>query len=403
MLVTFDDIHRTNEARETDRQKARLFFAIGETEQPTRKRLASQLGIRPSTVTALVKELIEDGLVSEGKSAATARKGRPEIFLNLVAGRQMALVIHMISHDIRGVLLDINGEIRVEHAVRMDLENADNKGLSRAFRQVATSLLDNVPPGARVPGIALSVPGIVDSEGGRWVYASRWPRMAEMTFDDLAEHSGLPIRVERNLNLELRARLQRRADERQANILFVHWGHGIGSALARDGHVLNSAVGSLGEFGHWRTVEGPSRPCICGQEGCLETEAALWALLPSIRRDFADAPTEEWAFERFLRSHDLAGHPVIRQATETFARSLGNLYLAFFPDRIILTGPFVQDGVIMRRLEEVFRERLPAYAEGRVALRAARPGADDEILGAALPIFRDSLQDVLLARETKGY
>ena len=403
MLVTFDDIHQTNEARETDRQKARLFFAIGETEQPTRKRLASQLAIRPSTVTALVKELIEDGLISEGEAAATARKGRPEILLNLVAGRQMALVIHMISHDIRGVLLDINGEIRVEHALRMDLENADNDGLSRAFRQVARSLLDNTPTGARVPGIALSVPGIVDSGGGRWVYAARWPRMAEMTFDDLAERSGLPIRVERNLNLELRARLQRRADERQANILFVHWGHGIGSALARDGHVLNSTVGSLGEFGHWRTADAVARPCICGHEGCLETEAALWALLPMIRRDFPDAPTEEWAFERFLRSHDLAGHPVIRRATETFARSLGNLYLAFFPDRIILTGPFVQDGAIMRRLEAVFRERLPAYAEGRVTLHAARPGADDEILGAALPIFRESLRDLLLARETKGY
>lgn len=403
MLVAFEDIHQTNEARETDRQKARLYFAIGETGDATRKRLARQLGIRPSTVTALVKELIEDGLVSEGAATPTARKGRPEILLNLVPGRQMALVIHVVSHDIRGVLLDINGEIRVEHALRVEYETADNARLTKAFRQVATSLMDNIPDGCDIPGIAISVPGIVDSEGGRWVYASRWPHMAELTFDGLARHCGLPIRIERNLNLELRARMQRRAEERYANILFVHWGHGIGSALARDGHVLNTAVGSLGEFGHWRTDGGNSRPCICGQDGCLETEAALWALLPHIRRDYQDAPEEQWAFERYLRSNDLAAHPAIHEATAVFARNLGNLYLAFFPDRIILTGPFVQDRAIMKHLETVFRERLPPYAEGRVSLHAARPGADDEIIGAALPVFRDALRSRLLARETKGY
>ncbi|MBL6945488.1 MAG: ROK family transcriptional regulator [Rhodospirillales bacterium] len=403
MLVAFDDIHETNEARETDRQKARLFFAIGETEHATRKRLAKQFGIRPSTVTALVKELIEDGLVSEGRVAATARKGRPEIYLNSVPGRQMALVIHIVSHDIRGVLLDINGEIRIEHAVRLDDKQADNEGLSNAFRQVAMALLDSVPFGAEVPGIAVSVPGIVDSAGGRWVYASRWPRMAGMTFEKLVDCSGLPTRVERNLNLELRARLQRRADERNENILFVHWGHGIGSAHARNGHVLNSGVGSMGEFGHWTTARDEDRACICGQKGCLETEAALWALLPAIRRDFPDAPADEWAFERFLRSNNLAGHPVIQEATEIFARNLRNLYMAFFPDRIILTGPFVQNDRIMTRLDAEFRNRLPVYSQGLVSLRAARPGVDDEILGSALPVFQNALRDLLLARGTKGY
>lgn len=403
MLVAFDSIVENGSIRETDRQKERIFRGIGTAQSTTRKRLAIEYGLRPATVTALVRELIEDGLVAEGKTLNTASKGRREVFLEPVPGRLITLVVHIVSHIVRGVLVDLTGDVVAEETRLLNPEVADNRVLSDAMREVALALLDKLPPGAEMTGIGISVPGIVDPEGRRWVYTSRWPLMAGLTFDDLEAQSGLPVRIERNLNVELRSRLKRRPNGGTVNILFVHWGYGIGSAYAHDGRVLSSGLGSLGEFGHWTVVENKSRICICGQKGCLETEAALWALLPLIREDFPDAPADEWAFARFLKDHDLAKHGAIQDAVGVFAQALRNLNMAFFPDEIIITGPFVQHPEIMSRLQAQFRDRLPTFAQDAVVLEVAQPGADEEIVGSALPLFQEALQGLLLARETRGY
>ena len=56
----------------------------------------------------------------------------------------------------------------------------------------------------------------------------------------------------------------------------------------------------------------------------------------------------------------------------------------------------------MKRLDSEFRDRLPVYSQGLVSLRGARAGVNDEILGSALPVFRNGLRGLLLARGTKG-
>ena len=83
-----------------------------------------------------------------------------------------------------------------------------------------------------------------------------------------------------------------------------------------------------------------------------------------------------------------------------FSLALSNLYAAFFPERIVLTGPFVQQQKIISTIEAGFSERVPAYARGRFSLRAARPGTGDEIVGAALPLLERALRRLLTARET---
>ncbi len=391
MLALLDDL----ETSHAGRAKALLYRDIARGDRATRKRLAQRLGMRPATVSGLIGEMIDDGLVVEGRPEGAARKGRPEIPLRAAPARLVALVLRVVSRDIRGVLVDLAGRPVAEHTVPLDRRSAENAAILAAFEAAAKPLLASVPAGSGACGVAVSVPGLVDAAHGRWAYSSRWPRMRDITFDALATTLGWPIRVDRNLNVELRARLLRRPEERDGSVLFVHWGYGVGSSFADNGRIVTSRLGGFAEFGHWTVAPGSDRRCRCGQTGCLEAEAGLWALLPELRASHGAVPSDELAFEQFLARPGIAELPAIARATEAMAGALRNLYLAFFADRIVLTGPFSRHPAIMARLDASFRRHLPDFVTAPVPLRTARAGADDEIVGSALPLLQAGLLPLL--------
>ena len=396
MLIPFESLLDGHAVRAVDRDKARIFAAIGSREGATRKRLASWLRIRPSTISVLVNELIDDALVIEARPLEPSRQGRPEILLQPRLDRFVVLVVHVVSHDIRATAIDMAGNVLAERVAGLDRTEAENADLIGGVLDVVQHLLDEIPAGSTALGVGVAVPGIIDSAGKRWIYSSRWPRMSNLSFDAIGERTGLPVRVSRNLTLELLARMLRRPEERKGGTLIVHWGYGIGSAYAWNGMVLESGVGSFGEFGHWTVAPDSSRLCHCGETGCLESEAALWAMLPEIRKTFPDAPSDEWEFERFLRDHDVADLPVVTKAVQVFALALANLHKAFYPEHLVLTGPFSLQEPIFERLNAAFLRHTPSYARDKCRLRAARPGALDVIHGSSMPFFEDALRERFL-------
>ncbi|MBX4421185.1 ROK family protein, partial [Mycobacterium tuberculosis] len=53
-------------------------------------------------------------------------------------------------------------------------------------------------------------------------------------------------------------------------------------AYSVNGDPFIRAGGPFGEIGHWRFNLLEDRPCGCGNHGCLETAASLWALPPRL-------------------------------------------------------------------------------------------------------------------------
>jgi transcriptional regulator of PTS gene len=397
MLVPIETLFTGLMVRALDRDKARVFAAIGDMEAATRKRLAAHLGIRPTTVSVLVNELVVDGLLAEQQPLAPSRQGRPEIVLNIRPDRFLVLMIHIVSHDIRCALVNLDGMIVRERVAGFDRTEAGNDELITEMADLVDRVAGEAPAGSTILGIGVAVPGIIDPAGRRWIYSARWPRMSELSFDAIAGRTGLPMRVSRNLSLELRTRLMRRPEERHGGVLFVHWGYGIGSAFAWNGTVLESSVGSFGEFGHWTVDPASAVRCHCGETGCLETAASLWALLPEIRKTFPDAPADEYAFEAFLSERKLASLPAVENAVDTFALALANLHKAFYAERIVLTGPFAAEPEILTRLNRVFDRHMPAYARDKYRMYVARRGPTDVIHGCSTPFFEEVLRSIFLS------
>ncbi len=373
-------------------RKGRLFLDICDGGPVTRKRLIETHGIRPGTVSTLVLELIDQGLVSEERPRPPYQQGRPEILLRPVPERIGVIVVYVISQEFRGALVDLSGRVLCDHRLVLEPAHADNDGLLTLFGDLIATLREQATAATEIVGVAFSLPGIVDSTGLRWLQAtSRWPAMTKLALAGIAKAQGIPVTINKALNSELRARLARRADDRRGGTLVVHWGYGIGAAFALDGQIIGSSRGQFGEIGHWTVAPDSDTRCLCGQTGCLETKAAMWALMPEIREVFPDAPTEEWRFEAFLRDHDITQVAAVKQATSEMVMALRNLAVTLFPQRMVLTGPFAQDPKVFAQFMEEFGADLPAHAPADMDIRVGRPGPADEIIGASLPLLQNAL------------
>lgn len=357
----------------------------------TRKRLAISLKMRAGTVTRHVAELCVSGLVVEVHEKRTNGKGRPETLLALNASFFMVGVVRALSDKLYGNLIDLAGTVHYETSRTVDAGRITAGQMREIIADIAHELEAHVGS-SQLAGVVVSLPGIVDETADTWLFSSRFPKAAPLTGESIQQALDVPVSLQRALNAELRARLLQRPHLAAETTIMLHWGYGIGLAYASNGEVISSTRGAFGEVGHWRSGDADQKICRCGERGCLETSAALWALGEALEL----STVSEYAFGQMLEVDDnLATHPLVTRATSLVALALRDVYLLLVPNRIIITGPFIQSRTIIDRLTESFRRSLPHFIPDKVEIDAAALNFDDEMIGAAKPLLHRCVQQRL--------
>jgi transcriptional regulator of PTS gene len=395
LLASIDGVHGGTRHRVKDSEKALLYREICVNRRPTRLGLARKLDIRPSSVSEAVQELLDDGLVLERNGPGPrGRTGRPELVLAPRHDRFVAISVYVDSRELKGVLVTTAEDVLAED-VRALPQAAGNRELSAALLDLLRKLRDRAPEGAQVAGAGISLPGTVNSRTKTWVRVARWPKLQDLGFAGLEAKLGLSIVLRRMNEAELSYFLDCTPPARTGTTLLVHWGFGVGAAAAFRGELLTSSVGRFGEIGHARIGADPQARCLCGLRGCLETTAALWSLLPAFASAVGALPEDERKLAPFLGDPRLLRLPELGRALDAVQEALVLLSMIFFPDTVLLTGPFTENPALFRRLRAGYRARLPRYARDSVSVQAIPGGMPGCRRGGANPVFRQALARAL--------
>jgi len=397
MLSNIENIHRISKYRIKDREKASIFQYICSQPSPTRKKAAADLKIRPTTVSKSVQELIQATLIYEGEVKNPGKQGRPEICLHPNLDRYTTIAIYVVSLEIKGALINLGEDILAEKTITLTA-GADNRVLTREISSLIHHLDSRKPAASEILGTGVSLPGTVNLPTRTWISSARWPSLRNLSFETIEERSGHKLSVYRFLDTELEFLLIKNPDYRQGGTILFHWGYGIGSAYANMGRVLRSTLGRFGEIGHWKVDDPFPRKCTCGLTGCLETKAALWALLPEIRKTYPDTPEDENEFCDFFQESSLEQLPLMEKAIESIILALTNLYKIFFPDRILIISPFTHCKSILTRLEKGLLNNIPDFARETVSVVNLNQGFQGEIYGSTYSLFHNTLRNALIAR-----
>ncbi len=247
----------------------------------SRAAIAQETGLNKTTVSSLVGELIDFGLVRETEVELRGTVGRPALPVELSGHGVVGLGLEIGVDFLAARAADLAGDQR--HAA---LETVDNRGrpvdavLADLARLAEEALAVTREQGMVTAGATIALPGLVDSRGLLLVAPNLGWTGVEVP-GLLRERLGapsFPLHVENEANLGALAELWQGAGREFRDFIYVSGELGIGAGIIVGGELFRGAHGFGGELGHV-TVEPEGEMCACGNRGCLETRVALGAIL----------------------------------------------------------------------------------------------------------------------------
>jgi predicted NBD/HSP70 family sugar kinase len=267
---------------------------VAEHGPRSRAAIAQETGLNKTTVSSLVGELIDFGLVRETEIELRGTVGRPALPVELSGKRVVGLGMELGVDFLAVRAADLTGEER-----HRALVTGDNRGrpvddvlgdLARLATEALTALGEQ---DLLTVGAVIAVPGLVDSDG-RLLVAPNLGWTDVSVPDRIAGELGdppFPVRAENEANLGALAELWEGAGREFADFIYVSGELGIGAGIIVGGEPFRGAHGFGGELGHI-TVDPEGDLCACGNRGCLETRVALGALLRAAGLDPAARVTD---------------------------------------------------------------------------------------------------------------
>ncbi len=301
--------------------------------QPVARANLSRLsGLRPSTISAIVEQLIEENWVSEG-AVIKGSRGRPSTMLSVNA--DMVTLALDLRPD-RGILavVDLSGRFLARETVMTYSDPL--RTVSHLVERM--SLLRSQHPDKSFEGIGVSVPGRVHPVTQRLLLA---PNLKWHDFDlkgALEKGTKLQVEIDNDANACLLSELWYGRLEGMRNVVLVAIAEGIGTSILAGGQLQSGFNGLAGEFGHISV--DPSGPlCGCGQRGCWEMVASSRAAL-SFYREIEPNSTVRNIYQLLQLAEDgnaAAVKAVTRQAV-ALGRGLRLITAALSPEMILITG-----------------------------------------------------------------
>ena len=365
-----------------------LVLNVLRTGAASRADVVRTTGLSPTTVSAIVSELVESGLINEvgeGKSSG----GRPPLLLRIDDERNYIVGLKVTRFDISIAVTDLRAEVLHSELVELDGLGAAELsghpfGSSGATEVDPASVLDQLCLATadavrkagvgldQVVGIGIGLAGLVEAGTGicRYSPAFGWRNVA--VAGPLAQRLGRPVLVDNDVNTLTVAEQWFGRGPGVDDFVVVTVGVGVGAGIVIDGKLCRGSRGAAGEIGHL-PVGGSTVRCRCGQRGCLEALSSDHAVLRYIDEALQRGETSSVARPDTssltmdeVRQAAECGDSVAAKALEKAGHALGvgiatlvnllNPRLVILSGEGTLAGPLRSDAALAAMQERTFAD-----------------------------------------------
>lgn len=298
-----------------------------------------------------------------------------------------------------GVLLD--EDLTVLHSVRVPAAHGPDGVVGSVVDTVERLCLLGAVAPARLLGVGVGVPGLVDPLTGTVAHAVNLGLHEDLDLAAAlaARLAGVRVTVENDLTVAALGAgrvlgADRLAGARPPDLAYLALGTGLAAGLVLDGRVRRGFAGAAGEVGHL-TYRPDGDLCACGQRGCLELYASGSGLL----RRWAEVGGSDGVRtvgDLFLAASRGAAPAarVLEDFADAVATAVRHVVLVCDVEHVVLGGGVAEVGAA---LVDAVRLALTRQAAGSAFLRRLAiadrlvllpPGAAVAPVGAALAVRR---------------
>jgi len=319
----------------------------------SRADLARQSGLSPATVSGIINNLVQDGLVAE-KAMGDSSGGRPPIMLALNPDAGYVIGVKLTEDNVVTALTDLNAQVRQRLTVPL-AGAGDPETVADALSQAVAQLMRaSGTHRAKLRGVGVGLAGIIDAPRGTLRYSPIFDWHNIPIRHMLHKRLRVPIYIDNDVNTLTMAEKWFGAGRGVDDFLTVTVGRGIGMGIVVRGQFYRGSNGGGGEFGH--IALDPAGPvCDCGKHGCLEAFASDPALLRDARAAIAAGrlnglTRRALTIERLIdvaRQGDAVARQIFGDAGHRLGMSIANLINLFNPRLILISGEGVRNGDLM--------------------------------------------------------
>jgi len=292
----------------------------------SRMDLASKLNLTRPSITQLVDQLIDYGLVQESETVSTGR-GRHPTLLDLIPDSRYVIGVNIMRQSIRVGIVNLVGKGLARSVIPSE-DLAPAEACAAVAKAVHAQINELKLDKEQIMGAGVCAPGPLDTAGGTLINPpnfNAWHGFPVVS--ELRRLLGYPALLENVSNALAIEEKYYGVAGKLSDFIAIQVNEGIGAGVYANGELYKGAHDRGTELGH-TSIAYQGRPCPCGNLGCLEQYASIPAILNG-------TPYKSWEqlVDAWPESAD-----VIRQEGDYLAAAIVNALNLFDVSRVVLLG-----------------------------------------------------------------
>jgi glucokinase-like ROK family protein len=367
-----------------------------------RIQLAERTNLSNTTITNLIAELIEQGVVSESENGSANESqrsvGRPRVEIRLNPDSRYAVGVHIGIGIFRVCVANLLDQIIHNRVYEFDKQAPYSTVLEQISTSIQNMINESGVDRSLILGVGIGASGLVDFATGENLLAPNlnWRNVPMRKY--FQEVLNMPVVVDNNVRAMAIGETYFGAGRGVSSLAYVYGRTGVGAGIVFDGKIYRGSSNGAGEIGHTVMLLHGGEPCHCGKRGCLETlisEPAILrhaetlsrlnpeGVLAQTIRLRQDISLTERVFVA-ARQGDQDILNLLNERAYYLGLALANIVNLFNPELIILGGIFSQgqDFFIQPTLDTIRRMSFGGLGK-KVRLQANTFGWKGGVIGAA--------------------
>ena len=383
-----------------------VFKTLQEKGMMTRAELAVELNLQKATITNIINEFFEMGIVEVNGETAAGRRGEK---LNLKLDDIYTMSIGITRKDYQLAIFDLSGNMIKHSCCNFQKENG--------FREIVENLkadavkMANEYGNNRILGICLAVPGLFINrpEKNEEIFmVSEFEELSQINVKaELEKALGRKVMIKHDAKLsayaEWRCAEEIKGQERGSLVVVRSRGFGIGTGCVVNGNIMNGHLGLAGEGGYMGINYNQARGNKGTFEYCAGSESAARYVKERLF-EFPDTILNEKStyldvFDAYRKGDALATWAVHKVAW-MLGYGIANIIYLINPDGIIIGPDYPDTKDFVNKIREAIRNFVPAFVEENASIRYSKISQESFLLGGFYYTFdnlcrRDNIFDLI--------
>jgi len=369
----------------------------------SRADIANITGLTPASITKIVNEFLDIGVVHEISKGKTF-SGRKPVFIDINSDSYFIIGVYIARKSISGIITNLNADILkrvVYDKSLLESPNLPDEVIKLIEELLKTSGINK----KKVLGIGMAVPGPINSKSGELIYRnlSEGPPYVWMRVpltEAVLERFEIPVFADNDSNASAVGESWFGNGMGFKNFILINFGEALGGGLVLKSRLYRGEDDIVGEIGH-TTVDINGPKCDCGNYGCLELFTKNKAIIGKYNMLIKKYPDSELAGERVTRVEDIynfkdKNDPIYKEILDHQTTYLGtgviNMINILNPQAVIIVTNEI-DGIdikpLLDRIKDFVKKRAFPIVREKVKIIPGKLGHDVQLIGSISLVLRD--------------